>query len=33
MDIIVSSVIGGQLMPEIEMEKKLHQIIIEIREI
>ncbi len=33
MDIIVSSVIGGQLMPEIKMEKKLHQIIIAIREI
>ena len=31
MDIIVSSVIGGQLKPEVEMEKNLHQIIIEMR--
>ena len=31
MEIIVSSVIGGQLKPEVEMEKKLHQIIIEMR--
>ena len=31
MEIIVSSVIGGQLKPEVEMEKNLHQIIIEMR--
>ena len=31
MEIIVSSVIGGQLVPEVGMEEKLHQIIIEMR--
>ena len=31
MEISVSSVIGGQLKPEVEMEKNLHQIIIEMR--
>lgn len=31
MEIIVSSVIGGQLVPEVGMEEKLHQIIIEVR--
>lgn len=31
MEIIISSVIGGQIMPEVKIEKKLHQIIIEMR--
>jgi len=31
MEIIVSSVIGGQIVSEVGMEKKIHQIIIEVR--
>lgn len=31
MEIIISSVIGGQITPEVKIEKKLHQIIIEMR--